>query len=221
MFVADRVAVRECPARFLYTGSHKKNHPDTDCVAVDRAGVGRAPQGRRVGAGPGALVGGAAGGLVGAIWGGISGLMRAAVATDAKDAAIGGAKAGAVGGALGGAGRAYGAVRALGASSKLVASAEDLANVNKIRHVFGQSKHLLGATRLQVRLRTGRVQGFARCGGKRGCTSRHHVRRVQGHRGSTGRPTDPCQRLDRSCGNSSHWHCVHSTWGSMRRFGWT
>jgi hypothetical protein len=70
--------------------------------------------------------------------------MRAAVATDAKDAAIGGAKAGAVGGALGGAGRAYGAVRALGASSKLVASAEDLANVNKIRHVFGQSKHLLG-----------------------------------------------------------------------------
>ena len=144
MFVADRVAVRECPARFLYTGSHKKNHPDTDCVAVDRAGVGRAPQGRRVGAKPGALVGGAAGGLVGAIWGGISGLMRAAVATDAKDAAIGGAKAGAVGGALGGAGRAYGAVRALGASSKLVASAEDLANVNKIRHVFGQSKHLLG-----------------------------------------------------------------------------
>ncbi|MBC7352066.1 MAG: hypothetical protein H5U08_06880 [Thermogutta sp.] len=30
----------------------------------------------------------------------------------------------------------------MGASSKLVASAEDLANLNKIDHVFSQSKHL-------------------------------------------------------------------------------
>lgn len=89
------------------------------------------------------MAGAGAGAVGGGIWGAVSGLARAAIATDAKDAAIGGAKVGAVGGALGGAGRAYGAVRALRASSKLVASAEDLANLNKIHHVFGRSKHLL------------------------------------------------------------------------------
>jgi hypothetical protein len=45
---------------------------------------------------------------------------------------------------LGDAGRACGAMWALGAYSRLVASAQDLANVNKIRHVLGHSKRLLG-----------------------------------------------------------------------------